>query len=516
MRVFVIAFIVSVVGVWLVQGVLVQIKAQQLLANNRRQLCRALVESGNTQLISLARQVAERLPDEVDVATLMKLREALRVDEIHLIDTNGIIVRSTVPEFTGYVMRDHEQSRPFCELLEGSLEEYAQDFGQIGFDKNRYCKYVAVRLKRGGFLQVGFNAEGFLPDTNFNSLLLWPVVMTGGILLAVFASVFAIVFVFFREHIVAPIGRANASLAKIASGDLNERVADGGSTEMDRLAEDINTTVERLKGYINEAEHRADAEMAMAKSIQTNVLPSIFPPYPNLVGRIDIFARMITAKEVGGDFYDFYFVNRGKLALVMADVSGKGVPAALFMMRAKTVLQGLLKGGLDVCEAVKVANNRLAEGNDANMFVTAWIGVFDIETGVFEYVNAGHNPPLIARADGSVVDLVGKSGPPLAAMEDVPYRKLTGTLGVGDIVLLYTDGVTEALNKAHELYGEERLRTVMREAVHLTSVESVLQGIIDSIHAFAEGADQADDITILAFRRLASAQIDHPTLSQSV
>ena len=499
--VFAVAFVVAVAGVWLVQGLLVQGKSNEMQESNRRQLCIALTDASEGRLMSKVRRAAGLLPEKVTGRSLRKICFLLKIDELHVVDTNGVIVHSTVPEFLGYVMADHEQSRPFCKLLTGELEELAQDFGQSGYSDARSCKYVAVRLPRGGFLQAGLRAEGFLPETDFGSLLLWPIVMTGGILLLVFVVVFLIVFAFFRERIVAPIRLANASLAKIASGNLDEKVRVGGSTEMDALAEDINVTVDRLKGYIDEAAHRADAEMAMAKSIQANVLPANFPPYPNLVDRFDIFARMITAKEVGGDFYDFYFAGRGKLALAMADVSGKGVPAALFMMRAKATVQGLLKGGLDVCEAVTAANDRLSEANDANMFVTAWIGVIDIETGALEYVNAGHNPPLVKRADGSVAYLTEKSGPPLAAMAGAPYRKQSVVLGPGDAILLSTDGVTEALNPAQELYGEDRLQKTLQGLVGSPSTEAVLQGVIDSIHAFAAGAEQADDITLLGFKR---------------
>ncbi|MCQ2396017.1 MAG: serine/threonine-protein phosphatase, partial [Kiritimatiellae bacterium] len=250
-----------------------------------------------------------------------------------------------------------------------------------------------------------------------------------------------------------------------------------------------------------QVEKRIQADMAMAKAIQANVLPSHFPPYPALVDKIDIFARMITAKEVGGDFYDFYFVGPSRLALVIADVSGKGVPAALFMMRAKATLQGYLKGGCGLAEAVASANDRLSENNDANMFVTAWVGVVDIATGETEYVNAGHNPPLVKRADGSVEFLVEKSGPPLAAMGGVPYRKRMLRLSPNDGLVLYTDGVTEAVNPALELYGESRLRETVTGLLGVRDAQVMLSGIVDSVGRFAGGAEQADDITLLAFKR---------------
>lgn len=324
--------------------------------------------------------------------------------------------------------------------------------------------------------------------------------MMATMLLAVFIAVFTLLFFFFRNRIVTPIRRANESLARIAAGQLDEKVLSGRSTEMDALAEDINTTVDRLRGFIEEAAHRADAELAMAKAIQINALPSTFPPNPSLADRLDIYARMATAKEVGGDFYDLFLVGPERLAFVIADVSGKGVPAALFMMRAKATIQGLLRSGTDIVEAVVTANDRLAESNDANLFVTAWIGVIDLKTGQVDYVNAGHNPPLVKRADGSVEYLRAKSGPPLAAMSGIAFRRQTLTLAPDDGIVLYTDGVTEAVNKSLELYGEDRLRTTLLGLVGAKNVRDILAGIQRDVDAFADGTEQADDISLLALK----------------
>ena len=446
-RVFVVAFVVAVAGAWCVQDAIIRLKTEELLESNRDQLRKALAATSDRKMLDAAHKAARLLPPtaDVDAKILKVIGEKVGADELHLCDTNAIIVKTTVPVFSGYVMGSERQSRPFCRLL-SELKEYAQDFGPIGYDARHYRKYVGVALERGGFLQLGFDEDRYLPIPDLRVGRILPTVMMAVMLLLVFAAVFLIVYVFFRDRIVSPIRRANESLARIASGQLDERVDAGGSTEMDALAEDINLTVDRLKGYIEEAAHRADAELAMAKSIQTNALPSLFPPYPKLVDRLDIYARMNTAKEVGGDFYDFFFAGSGRLAIVMADVSGKGVPAALFMMRAKATIQGLLKGGMAVADAVVAANDRLAESNDANMFVTAWIGVVDIATGNVEYVNAGHNPPLVKRADGTIEYLSGKSGPPLAAISGASYRPKTLKLADGDGIILYTDGVTEAVN----------------------------------------------------------------------
>ena len=501
LRLFVVAVPFAVLAVWLGQTVSVSILKRILLDSNRDQLRRALVATSDRKMLDRVWKATGLLPvdGKLSDVQMVRLLQEVEADEIHICDTNGVIVQTSVPEYLGFEFRRHQQTLPFCALLEGT-KEVAQDFGPIAYDAQRYRKYVGVALPRGGFLELGFNEDRYLPEPNLDRMRIVPVLVVMGIMVVLFLAVIGAVYVFFRRRIISPISRANASLARIAAGNLNEKVLIGGSTEMDALADDINVTVNRLRGYIEEAEHRADAELVMAKSIQTNSLPSHFPPYPNLVDKIDIFARMITAKEVGGDFYDFYFVGPEKLALVMADVSGKGIPAALFMMRAKATIQSYLRSGLGIVEAVESANRWLAAENDANMFVTAWIGIVDLSTGELEYVNAGHNPPLVKRADRQVEYLSPRSGPPLAVMDGVSYRRQTLSLKPGDGLLLYTDGVTEAMNAAGALYGEDRLLQTMKGLLGMEDEGVLIDGVLKDIDVFVGGAEQSDDITMLGFK----------------
>ena len=503
LRVFLVALPLAVLAVWVGQTASVAALRRAVTEASRAQLRRALVKISDRKMLDRAWKAAGMMPADGSLTDeqLDRMLRKAEADEIHVCDTNAVIVRTSVPEYLGMDLRKHRQTLPFCALL-GRKKEYAQEFGPIAYDSHRYRKYVGVALRNGGFLQLGFNEDRYLTEPDLDQEKVRPVIIIAAIVVALFLAVVACVYLFFRERIIAPIRRANESLARIASGNLDEKVLAGGSTEMDALADDINTTVDRLRGYIAEAEQRAAKEMAMAKAIQYNVLPSTFPPYPALADKIDIFARMITAKEVGGDFYDFYFTERSRLALVVADVSGKGVPAALFMMRAKATLQGYLKSGLGIVEAVEMTNHRLATRNDANMFVTAWIGIVDLATGDFEYVNAGHNPPLVTREDGSVEYLTAKSGPPLAVMDGVRYRRQTLSFAPGDGLLLYTDGVTEATDRALALYGEDRLIGTLRGLLGAHDAGAVIDGIVGDVDDFANGAEQADDITLLAFKLL--------------
>ena len=208
---------------------------------------------------------------------------------------------------------------------------------------------------------------------------------------------------------------------------------------------------------------------------------------------------MTPAKEVGGDFYDFYMKDNEKtLCILIADVSGKGIPAAMFMMRAKTLLKSLTESGVSVTQIFEDANNTLCVGNDASMFVTAWEGLIDLESGQMHYACAGHNPPAVRRHDGSFQLLREKVGFVLAGMEDMRYKENTFVFEPGDTIFLYTDGVTEAVNKNGELFGEERLLQALNDAQD-GSAKDLCQAVKAAVQAFSDGTDQFDDITMLAF-----------------
>ena len=297
------------------------------------------------------------------------------------------------------------------------------------------------------------------------------------------------------------IDETNEALVRITGGNLEARVEDKGTREFRSLSRGINTTVEALQGWIAEAETRMDSELAAARSIQESALPNTFPPYPN-IEKFDIFASMNAAREVGGDFYDFFLIGNsgpdsGKLAFLVADVSGKGVPAALFMMKAATQIRDYLHSGMEVAEAVENVNRQLVDSNDASMFVTAWVGVLDYATGHVDYVNAGHNPPLLWQKETGWDWLKGKSGLPLGLFEGLPYQSYSVDCEVGSQFLIYSDGVTEAMNVDGELYGEERLMALANENFTLHP-RMLVEAVRDDVARHAGEAEQSDDITILS------------------
>ncbi len=243
-----------------------------------------------------------------------------------------------------------------------------------------------------------------------------------------------------------------------------------------------------------EANAKMKSELTLATDIQANMLPNIFPPFPEHQ-EFDIYASMTPAKEVGGDFYDFFMLDEKNVAVVVADVSGKGVPAALFMVIAKTLIKNQVQSGITPAEVFSKVNQMLCEGNDVGLFVTAWMGILNIETGLMTCVNAGHNPPVICK-DGKYDFIVQKPGFVLAGMEGVRYKQFDIQLSPGDKVFLYTDGVTEATDKDNSLYGNDRLVNFLNNNKELSPYDTVVN-LRKDIDVFVGDAPQFDDITTL-------------------
>lgn len=326
--------------------------------------------------------------------------------------------------------------------------------------------------------------------------------------LMVFGVLFGLIYALINHVIVKQLKRVNQSLAKISSGDLDEVVDVCTNREFTNLSEDINSTVSVLKSYIAEAEARIDKELELAKNIQASALPNVFPAFPKRKD-FDIFASMDPAKEVGGDFYDFYLNDADSLSFLVADVSGKGIPAAMFMMRAKTDLKQLTESGHPINEVFIKGNDDLCDGNDAGMFVTAWQGMLDLPSGHVRFVNAGHNPPLIMH-DGKFEYLNSKAGFVLAGMEGVRYKMQELDLKPGDVIYLYTDGVTEATNAENELFGEERLLRAVNSKP-FEDAKELCERVRTEVDKFVGEAPQFDDMTMVAleYKGIAEAPSIH-------
>lgn len=281
-------------------------------------------------------------------------------------------------------------------------------------------------------------------------------------------------------------------LIQINTGDEIENLCHS----LKQMEIEINGYIENLTTVTAEKE-RIGAELNVATQIQADMLPRIFPAFPEHF-EFDIFATMDPAKEVGGDFYDFFLVDDDHLVMVMADVSGKGVPAALFMVIARTLIKNCAQTNSSPKDILEKVNKQLCENNDVEMFVTVWLGIIQLSTGVLKAANAGHEYPVLKKADGEFELIKDKHGFVLAGMEMSKYKEYELILGKKDVLYLYTDGVPEATSADKELYGTERMLKVLNNNKE-ASMEELLSEVRKDIDLFVGDAPQFDDITMLAF-----------------
>ncbi len=322
--------------------------------------------------------------------------------------------------------------------------------------------------------------------------------------LILLAVVFILVSMLVEYWVVSKLEKVNGSLAKITAGNLDEEVEVRNSLEFASLSDDINHTVTVLKGYIHAAKQKIERELILAETIQSSALPKNFV-FPNQ--NFDLYALMDPAKEIGGDFYDFFFDVNNRLVLVIADVSGKGIPAALFMMRAKMAIRGKAENGANPAEVLMQANHLLCEGNEGEMFVTVWVGSIDLKSGHAVCANAGHEYPAMMRAGGKFELLKDRHGLPLAVMDGAKYTSYELQMDVGDRLFVYTDGVPEATNPAMEQYGTDRMLEILNRLTFYP-MEEVLDALRQNISDFAGKAEQFDDITMLGFAYNGAQQDD--------
>jgi serine phosphatase RsbU (regulator of sigma subunit) len=424
----------------------------------------------------------ERLQKAMEIADIEKLSAGFRIG------TNGRIIVAR----NGMIVSIHDQA-----FLGKSLQEYGISPASVKSESEFRVKIQGMRYMALSRNFEGYDIIGLLP---YEEMYIGRNAM--GVILIVcnlilFAMVFMLVSFLVQKVVINGIYSVNRSLEKITKGDLTERIEVKTNPEFISLSEGINSTVSALKQAITEAAARIDAELEFARAIQISSLPNVFPPYPDRP-EFDIYATMHTAKEVGGDFYDFFLIGERQLVVVIADVSGKGIPAALFMMTAKTMIQNLAESGLEPERVFTQANKHLCENNEMSMFVTAFMGELDLDTGKFTYVNAGHNPPMIKKAGGPYEMMKLHAGFVLGGLEGMSYKQEELVFGAGDAIYLYTDGVTEALNHEQVQFSDARLEAVLNsDDAKRMDVTQLLKHIKEELDRFTAGAEQADDITML-------------------
>ena len=367
------------------------------------------------------------------------------------------------------------------------------------------CKSVILSGRTKAVMGIVYNWDS-LRETMNSSLMKALIMGIGGI---VFAMLLLLILLYRRsirplariQHIVRDYTNDKDSAAVISKmSGIKER------NEFGLLSDDISGLATAIDQYTREIteltgeRERVAAELDMARAIQAGQLPRVFPAFPDRK-ELDIYAGMTPAKEVGGDFYDFFFVDEDHLALVIADVSGKGIPAALFMMSSKMLISNFTSMGLSPAEVLRLTNEKLCQNNEEDMFVTVWLGVLELSTGKITAANAGHLYPAIRQPGGSFELFEDKHTLFVGMFENVAFEQYEFTLEKGGTLFLYTDGVSEATDSSNELYGTDRMIEALNKAPD-ASPKELLENVHRDVDAFVGEATQYDDLTMLGIKLL--------------
>jgi len=519
------AFALSLGFTWVLHDRLAEHDAFALIDRAFENVESEITDCVNERLVRLCMAVRELLdegyPD--DTESLQRLAREMNITEISVADPDGYIVRTSVPEYLGgpgkpafnFKTAGGKAEDMMC-LVEGRETEYCQPF-RSNTSNGAWRKFVGVWRPSGGFVEIGCDGVSLRALCRASIVDLfrnWRVGGTGGIVVTTVTGLVLSdysepnregsqwtepddTFYWRRKEIesfpvYAMIPKGSAAVQRDVLVSATAALNGAALVFVALLVAFVISSFVR-----QQMRAQAAKELGMAKDIQLSALPNEFPPFPD-EPRIDVWASMETAREVGGDFYDFYYTGAERVLFLVADVSGKGVPAALFMMRAKTLVKGAAQAGKPLAEVFAEVNDALCEGNTSNTFVTAWAGEIDMRTGLVAFVNAGHNPPVVRRAGGAVEFLRTKPSLVLGAVPGALYRTGELQLEAGDEIYLYTDGITEQPDAGGELYGEGRLMKAL--ARRDLRRKDLLDSVLADVRRHAAEAEQADDCTQVVMR----------------
>ena len=519
------AFLLSMAFTWFLHSRLSERDAYKLIDSTFESVEDEITDCVDERLVRQCMAVRERLDEgyPTDLRSLQDLAREMGVTEISIADAKGDIVHASVPDYLASPGKPAFNFRTaggkaedmMC-LVDGFATQYCQPY-RSNTANGAWRKFVGVWMPTtGGFVEIGCDGASLRALSRASLVDLfsnWRVGGTGGIVVTTMSGLVLSdyeepnregaqweepddSFYWKRKEIE---GFPTYVMIPRDSAAVQRDVLVGATAVLNGAA---LVFVALLVGFVissfvrNQIKLQTAKELKMATDIQLAAIPSVFPPFPDETS-FDIWASMDTAKEVGGDFYDFYFTGSDRVLFLVADVSGKGVPAAMFMMRAKALIKSVAQTGKPIGQAFEEANDALCEGNTSNTFVTAWAGELNIRTGHVSYVNAGHNPPIV-RLGGKVEYLRSRPSLVLGAMAGARYRVNELQLEPGDEIYLYTDGIVEQHNAAGELYGEDRLIETVSGCAKRR--DGLLSTVIDDVRRHAAGVEQADDCTQLVMR----------------
>ncbi len=455
------------------------------------------------RVIKGKKRLAGIVTADVSLAWLQKIVASIKIADTgyaFLISKNGtflthpdqrLIMNDTI--FSVAAARNSKRLRHLGRQMVRGQSGYCQ-FRSIHTGKQCWLVYEPLS-SNGWSLGVLFPQQELMADVkSLNQTVLF--LGLGGFL------VLLLVIILIARSITGPVRALSETAEQIARGNLDARLPVIASRdEVGRLADSFRHMQTALKKYIHDlaetiaSKQRIESELKIAHDIQMGILPKDFPPFPDR-HELDIYATLRPARQVGGDFYDFFFVDDDHLWLAIGDVSGKGVPAALFMSMTKTLVKAKSSRGLAPHKVLARIQEDLALNNPSMMFVTLFLACLNLRTGHLEYCNAGHNPPCLLGAGGKVTRLEAAKGMALGVVDDFQYRSATVELASTEAVFLYTDGVTEAMNATGELFGDQRLEQALCRLAPESGLE-LADRIMSALEDFSRGVDQSDDITML-------------------
>ena len=332
-----------------------------------------------------------------------------------------------------------------------------------------------------------------------------------GICLLITLVIGAALYFALNRHVLNPLKNITKASKKFVTSyrenqglNVFEDIYSGWILELQDLTASLNSMEKDMNTYVGDLEvlteekTRLSTELKLAESIQTDMLPSIFPAFPSR-SEFDLFASMDPAREVGGDFYDFFLVDQNHLALIIADVSGKGIPAALFMMMSKIIVKNYVMLGISPAEVLARVNDTICQNNKNDMFVTIWLGILDIPKGIMTCANAGHEYPIFRKAGGSFEVIKDPHGLVIGSMPGMKYREYEIEFGNEDTLFVYTDGLPEATDNSNQLFGIDRIVETLNQNPD-RKPEELLNDMNTAVDTFLQGAPQFDDLTMLAIR----------------